>query len=177
MKYKDFLTDIFRFPFHKKKFVFLISACLLMVSFTATAAKVSVQQTEAAEAKQLIKQAEKLTRRGELVEAENLLRGIIERSPENSAAKLALGYNLLKQRRLVEAYDLSIEVARAEPKNSRAFAVLGAALLSAGAGAFLHATPRTREVTTKDDASSLITNDSLGLFRWRVVRLREGSLF
>ena len=132
MKYADFLTDVFQFPFHKKKVIFLISACLLMVSFTATATKVSVQQTEAAEAKQLIKQAEKLTRRGELVEAENLLRGIIERSPENSAAKLALGYTLLKQRRLVEAYDLSIAVARAEPKNSRAFAVLGTALLNAG---------------------------------------------
>jgi len=132
MKYKDFLTDVFRFPFHKKKFVFLISACLLTASFTALAADGNIQQTEAAEAKQLIKQAEKLTRRGEFIEAENLLRGVVERSPENSAAKLALGYNLLKQRRLVEAYDLSIEVARAEPKNSRAFAVLGAALLSAG---------------------------------------------
>ncbi len=101
MKYKDFLTDVFRFPFHKKKFVFLISAYLLMVGLTALAANGNIQQTEAAEAKQLIKQAEKLTRRGEFIEAEKILRGVVERSPENSAAKLALGYNLLKTRRFV----------------------------------------------------------------------------
>ncbi len=82
MKYKDFLTDVFRFPFHKKKFVFLISACFLTAIFTASAANGNVQQTEAAEAKQLIKQAEKLTRRGEFIKAENLLRGVVESSPK-----------------------------------------------------------------------------------------------
>jgi len=130
MKCKDFRAFVFQFPFHKKKFVNLISVCLLAVSFAA--ANDNVQQIESNEAKQLIKQAEKLTRRGELLEAEKILRGVIERNQKDSSAKLALSYNLLKQRNLIEAYGISVEVAKAEPNNSRAFAVLGATLLNAG---------------------------------------------
>ncbi len=130
MKFKDFGAFVFQFPFHKKKFIGLILVCLLTVGFAA--ANDNVQQSESDDVKQLIKQAEKLNRRGELPEAEKILRGIVERNPKNSVAKLALGYNLFKQRNIIEAYDLSLEVAKAEPKNSRAFAVLGATLLNAG---------------------------------------------
>ncbi len=130
MKYEDFRAFIFQFPFHKKKFINLVSICLLSINLAA--ANAAVGQSEADEARQLIKQAEKLMRRGEFQAAEKILRPIIERNPQDSAAKLVLSYNLLKQRILVEAYEISIEVARAEPKNSRAFAVLGATLLNAG---------------------------------------------
>lgn len=95
-------------------------------------AESSVQQKEAESAQKLIKQAEKLTRRGEFYEAEKILRRAAQSYPQNSKIKLNLAYNLLKQRRLLDAYDFSFAVAKAEPNNSYAFAVLGATLLSAG---------------------------------------------
>ncbi|MGI8786919.1 MAG: aspartyl protease family protein [Pyrinomonadaceae bacterium] len=130
MKCKDLLTKIFQIPFRKKKFVYLVSIYLLTANFAAASGE--IQQADATESRQLVKQAEKLTRRGEAQEAEKILRGIVERNPKDSAAKLALGYALLKQRRLNEAYTLSFEVAKSEPTNAHAFAVLGATLLSAG---------------------------------------------
>lgn len=130
MKYEDFRAFVFQFPFHKKKFAGSFFICLFIVGFAT--ANDSVGQNKTNESRQLIKQAEKLARRGELPEAEKILRGIVELNPQDSAAKLALGYNLLKQRNLVEAYNLSYEVAKAEPGNSRAFAVLGATLLNSG---------------------------------------------
>ena len=134
MKYKDFSAVVSWFPFHKKKFIRIISICLLAVCFAlpAVAANDDVRQIEPGDSKQLIKQAEKLTRKGKLEEAEKILRGIVERNSKDTKAKLVLGYVLLKQRRILEAYDFSIAVAKAEPKNSYAFAVLGATLLSAG---------------------------------------------
>ncbi len=129
MNFIIYLTSGFQFPFHKHKFGGLVLLCCLAAGFAS--ANESVGQTSA-ELRRLVKQAEKMTRRGDLPEAEKLLRDVIEGNPKNSAAKLALGSNLLKQRRIAEAYTLSVEVARAEPKNSRAFAVLGAALLNAG---------------------------------------------
>lgn len=130
MNLKICLINALTLPFHKKKFSVLLSICLLAAA--AAAANESVGQAKSAESRQLIKQAEKMTRRGELPEAEKILRELVETNPRNSAAKLALGRNLLKQRRITEAYNLSYEVARSEPKNARAFAVLGTALLFAG---------------------------------------------
>ena len=129
MNFRIYLTSSLRFPFQRQKFGGLILFCCLATGFAS--ANESVGQTSA-ELRRLVKQAEKMTRRGDLTEAEKLLRGVIESNPKNSAAKLALGNNLLKQRRIAEAYTLSVEVAQTEPKNSRAFAVLGAALLNAG---------------------------------------------
>jgi tetratricopeptide (TPR) repeat protein len=104
---------------------------------------------EAGEAKQLVKQAEKLTRKGKLEEAEKTLRDIVKSNPKDSRAKLSLGYVMLKQRRLIEAYDISSEVARAEPKNSYAFAVLGTTLLNAGnfrdAKSLFYQCPKTQQ--------------------------------
>jgi len=132
MKYKDLRAVFFRFPFHKKKFICIISTCLLTFCFTLPAGANDDVEIETGNSKQLIKQAEKLARKGKLEEAEKILRGIVERNPKESRAKLVLGYVLLKQRRLLEAYDFSFEVAKEEPKNSYAFAVLGATLLNAG---------------------------------------------
>lgn len=108
--------------------IFLLIVCLSAVGW----AESNVQENEVESAPKLIKQAEKLTRRGEFYEAEKILRRAIDNYPQNSKAKLNLAFNLLKQRRLLDAYNTSFEVARAEPGNSYAFAVLGATLLSAG---------------------------------------------
>lgn len=128
MRFKGFLTGVFGFPFHTKH---LITYCLI-VSLSAIAAANTDTQPTPDDTKQLIKQAEKLRQRGEIVEAEKILRRVLEINPQESKAKLNLANLLLKQRRLIEAYDLSIAVATAEPKNSFAFAILGATLLSAG---------------------------------------------
>lgn len=91
-----------------------------------------VLQVNVDDAKQLIKQGEKLARRGNLAEAERTLRRALVVSPSNSLAKLKLAFVYIKQRRLLSAYDLSFEVAKAEPENSYAFAVLGTTFLNAG---------------------------------------------
>lgn len=130
MRFRIFLTDLLQFPFHSKRLIFITLVCLPAIAFSFTAAAGGQQPTD--DTRQLIKQAKKLTRKGEYGEAEKLLRRIIEINPQATNAKLNLAYNLLKQKQLVEAYKFSIEVARAEPKNSYAFAVLGMVLLSAG---------------------------------------------
>jgi tetratricopeptide (TPR) repeat protein len=132
MKFTDFRMKNF-LPFRLKHSSALVCACLLIFAFSTFAfAAGDIQQIDAESVKQLIKQADKLTRRGELNEAEKLLRRIIEQNPKESRAKVKLAYVLLKQRRLVDAYNLSFDVAKAEPKNSYAFAVLGLTLLDVG---------------------------------------------
>lgn len=136
MKYEDLRASFFQFPGYfkyTKKIVCLISACVMTANFAVSAAaNANTPQVKTGESKQLIKQAEKLTRKGEFEKAGQILRNVIERDAENSRAKLSLSYVLLKQRHLLEAYDLSFEIARSEPKNSYAFAVLGAILLNSG---------------------------------------------
>jgi len=131
MKYENFAGGILQIPFRRKKNICLVLICLI---FAVCVVSVTAQnpQTEIATSKELIKQAEKLTRKGEFEKSEQILRVVIERNPQESKAKLALSYVFLKQRRLLEAYDWSVAVAQAEPKNSYAFAVLGATLLNAG---------------------------------------------
>lgn len=128
MKLQSFAVRFFRFPFHSKH---LLTYCLIFSLSIAAAANGDTQPTPD-DTKQLMKQAEKLTRRGEIVEAEKILRRILEINPNESKAKLNLANILVKQRQLVEAYNLSFAVAKVEPQNSFAFAVLGATLLSAG---------------------------------------------
>ncbi len=133
MKYKVFLTGVVQFPFHDKRLSGLICVGLLIAGFAvSTPANDDTNQTNSEDARQLIRQAEKLTRKGEMAQAEEFLRRALKVNSQDSKAKLALAYVLMKQRRLVEAYDLSFETAKAEPKNSYAYAVLGATLLSAG---------------------------------------------
>lgn len=89
-------------------------------------------QVEPESLRQVIKQADKLARKGNLIEAEKLLRRALELNPKENRAKIKLAYVLMKQKHLLEAYDLSLAVAKAEPENAYAFAVLGATLLNAG---------------------------------------------
>jgi len=130
MKFDVFLNDIFFLPFRVRRLIG-VSLMTAFFSFPAISAE-DVQQTGADESVQLIKQAGKLSKKGDYVEAEKLLRRAVELDPNASAAKLKLAYMLVKQRRLIEAYDLSFPVAKAEPKNSYAYAVLGMTLLNAG---------------------------------------------
>ncbi len=133
MKYKVFLTGVVQFPFHIKRLTNLICIGLLVIGLTiSTSANDDTQQISSDDTRQLLKQAGKLTRKGDVAEAEKLLRRVLKIDSRESKAKLALAFVLLKQRRLIESYDLSLEVAKAEPKNSYAFAVLGSILLSAG---------------------------------------------
>ena len=91
-----------------------------------------VQTANPDDARRLVKQADRSIKRGQLVEAEGLLRRAIEANPRDSIAKLRLAFVYLKLRRLVDAYELAMPVAKADPKNAYAFAVLGATMLSAG---------------------------------------------
>lgn len=91
-----------------------------------------IQQVNGDDFRALLKQGDKLVRRGEYVEAEKIFKRAIEIDPGHSGAKLKLAFVHVKQRRLRDAYDLSFTVAKAEPNNANAFAVLGATLLSAG---------------------------------------------
>lgn len=91
-----------------------------------------IQQINTESPRQLVKKADKFIKKGNLIEAENLLLKAIDAGPDSSEAKLRLAYVRVKQRRLVDAYDISFKIAKAEPKNSYAFAVLGATLLGAG---------------------------------------------
>lgn len=132
MKFRILDAGVFRFPFQTRRFAVLaIMAVFVLGLPTVNQASDDVQQLEE-DTRQLIKQADKLARKGETAEAEKILRGIIEKNSRHSTAKLKLAYLLLKQKQLVEAYNLSFEIAKAEPKNSYAYAVLGATLLSAG---------------------------------------------
>ncbi len=131
MKYKCFLLDIFQVLFHIKRLIILSLICLLLGTSNVFAAG-GIQQTAAGDARQLLKQAKKLTDKGEFAEAEKVLRRVIEINPLDAKAKLNLAYVLVKQRQLLEAYNFSIEIAKAESANSYAFAVLGTTLLSFG---------------------------------------------
>ncbi|MEP7211539.1 MAG: aspartyl protease family protein [Acidobacteriota bacterium] len=112
-----------------------IPAVLLMIvaaAFAAAARDGDVQQVDGDDTKQLIRQSDKQLRRGNLPEAERILRRALLLSPNNSRAKLKLAFVNIRQRRLVDAYNISFEIARDEPDNSYAFAVLGTTLLNGG---------------------------------------------
>ncbi len=106
---------------------------LIAVVFTASAfAFGDIQQVNGDDFRTLLKQGDKLVRRGEFFEAEKIFKRAIEINPSHSGARIKLALVHVKQRRLGEAYDLLLPIAKAEPKNSSAFAALGATLLSAG---------------------------------------------
>lgn len=117
-------------PFRIKR---LANISLVLFLFTAASVfATDVQQTGAEDVRQLRKQAQKLLRKGDFVQAEKFLRRAVEIDPRSSPSKLELANVLLKQRQLLEAYEISFAIAKAEPANSDAFAVLGATLLNAG---------------------------------------------
>lgn len=132
MKYSVLNVRAFRFPFRLRHFATAVLATFIIFILSDSGwANDEIKEFDE-NTRQLIKQADKLTRKGNLAEAEKILRQIVEKNPAQSAAKLKLAYLLLKQKQIVEPYQIALEVAKAEPRNSFAFAVLGKALLSAG---------------------------------------------
>lgn len=128
MRFIVFPKNVFFLPFLFERFIIPGFICLLLGAATFA----DVGQTSGEDARRMYKQAQKLTKKRQFIEAEKLFRRAIEINPRASDAKLALAHLLNKQRRLIEAYELALEVARSEPKNARAFAVLGSTLLGAG---------------------------------------------
>lgn len=112
----------------------LAALLILLIAFaTAVAAGPGdIQKAETETSRQLLKQAEKLIRKGEQIEAERLLLRAIEIAGEDSFPKLRLAQLYVKQRRHTEAYNIALSVATAEPKNAYAFAVLGSTMLGVG---------------------------------------------
>lgn len=129
MKNENFRMNAVKFPFLKK---FLCLLSVLAMSAAISLAGTNSLNADDEDAKELIKQAEKLTRKGKVSEAEKILRRAIVQYPNDSPAKLSLAYLLLKRKNLTEAVDLTFPVAQAESENSFAFAILGMIYLNAG---------------------------------------------
>ncbi len=79
-----------------------------------------------------LKSAEKLLRKGEIVQSEEILRRYLASCPNSVNAKLSLSYLLMKNRKFTESYKIAFEVAKNDNKNARAFALIGNALLNEG---------------------------------------------
>lgn len=122
----------FDFPLSCQTGIVWTGLFLLLFCLPLWAASEDTLQIEPQDSRVVVKQAEKLVRKGNLIEAEKLLRRVIEQNPQENRAKIKLAYVLMKQKRLVEAYNFSLAVAKAEPQNAYALAVLGATLLNAG---------------------------------------------
>jgi predicted Zn-dependent protease len=114
----------FQLPFRFRRSVLLLT----FLAFIAlpVLANDDVQVTSD-DAKSLVKQAEKLIRKGDFAGAEQLFKRAIDARPTDPEIKLKLASLYVKTRRYVEAYEISFPIARGDQKNSFAFAVLGAA--------------------------------------------------
>ena len=122
-----------RFSFQPKWFtrftwIGLIWLCFAAAGFAAD----DVQQGSVLDSKQLIREAEKLTRRGYFIDAEKLLRQAIAQDGNDPKARLSLGFVLLKQRRFADTYSIGYDIAQNDRKNSRAYALVGMSLLNFG---------------------------------------------
>ena len=132
MRFNDFRTEISLPTRIKRLKIPLLVFSLILAFATFALAENDVQQVDVEEVKKLLKQADKLTKKGSFIEAEKILRQLLEQNPQNSKVKINLAYVLMKQRRLYESYTFSFDVAKNEPENSYAFAVLGMTILNAG---------------------------------------------
>lgn len=121
-------------PFPTRGFFDALATVVLILSFcfTAIAGPEDIQKVDVETSRQLVKQADKLIRKGDLIEAEKLLLKAVDIAGDDSYPKLRLAHLYIKQRRLTDAYDLTYPIAKAEPKNSYAFAVLGTTMLGGG---------------------------------------------
>lgn len=129
MKIYHVVTCFVDLPFLIKR---LAAAGVIVLAAAAFGFASDIQTVDADNFRQLVKQGDKLVKRGDYIGAEAALRRAAELNPQDTSVKLKLAFVYVKMRRLRDAYDLSFETAKAEPKNSYAFAVLGATLLAAG---------------------------------------------
>ena len=111
----------------------LLIILALLFSVAASGSQLpDVQKADVESSRQLVKQAEKLIKKGSLIEAEKILLRAISVAGPDSFPKLKLAQLYVKQRRLTEAYEICYPIAKAEPKNSYAYAVLGSTMLGVG---------------------------------------------
>lgn len=115
----------------KGRFIGLSTILALLILSVAAMAS-DVQKLDVQSARQLVKQADKLIKRGNFVEAEKLLLRAVDAAGPDTFPKLRLAQLYIKQRRLTEAYELAFPVAESEPKNPIAFSVLGNTMLGVG---------------------------------------------
>lgn len=123
------------FRFRRNRLVGIL--CILFFCLSALFAEAADAlpdsgQTVSKETRKQLKRARKMIRKGELVEAETMLRQILNRAPGNADAQLNLARVYLKKKDLLEAYKLSYGVALKDPDNAFAFAILGKVLLESG---------------------------------------------
>lgn len=131
MVYEKYWSSFFEIPFRKNRLVSLVF--MFVLSFSSFVfAENDTYQTNYKNAKKQLKQAEKLIRKGELGEAETVLRQILQKDPQMADAKLHLARIFLKQKQITKAYNLAFEVALKDPDNALAFAILGKAFLGTG---------------------------------------------
>lgn len=120
--------------------------------------------------KTLVKQSDKLRKKGDYAGAEEKLKRAIEARPSDTSYKLKLAFLYIKMRRLVEAYELSFPIAKSEPDNSYAFAIVGTVYL--GAGRFTEA--RTLLINSiKLDNSQSLAWAGLGLLDFYENKITE----
>jgi tetratricopeptide (TPR) repeat protein len=119
-------------PNHRFQRPFVLLLIILFLSLPAAASLALTPADVNDESRKLVKEADRLIRKGKLDEAQKLLKQAIEVAGTDSFPKLKLAQLYVKQRRLIEAYELAFPIAKAEPKNSYAFAVLGMTMLGAG---------------------------------------------
>ncbi|HRH40864.1 MAG TPA: aspartyl protease family protein [Pyrinomonadaceae bacterium] len=127
------LATRIQFPFQSKRvlrftWISIILLCLSLIGW----ANDEVRQPDVKNPKELIKQAEKFVRKGNLLDAEKILVDIIDKDSTNAKAKLVLSHIYLKQRKLIESYNLAFDVAKNDPKSARALALIGMVLLNNG---------------------------------------------
>lgn len=106
--------------------------CLLVVICWISVFAENDVQTQIEDERQFLKNSEKMIRKGEINQSEELLRRYLLGNPTSVKAKLLLSYVLLKKRNFVESYKISFEIAKNDNKNARAYALVGNALLNEG---------------------------------------------
>jgi tetratricopeptide (TPR) repeat protein len=131
MSFNNTLLGICRFSLLRRRRLTAF-ICLAVMGLASFAFASDDEPIPVEDSRQQIKRAEKLSRRGEFVEAEKILRSVMQTSPGNPKVSLSLARLLLRQKRIPEAYNLAFEVAKSNPRNSYAFAIVGDALLSIG---------------------------------------------
>lgn len=110
---------------------FLFGVLLIFAGAPAVFSNAAPQPTPET-SKQIIKQAKKLERRGDLSGAESSIASALLSTPEDVSLKLALASVYLKQKRVLKAFDIAFPIARDDPKNAEAFAILGTVYLATG---------------------------------------------
>jgi len=108
-------------------------SCVFVLTCVLAAFGTNISQTsDPSDSRRVLKAAKKLILKGDLIEAERILREGLVASPNDPNLKLRLAFALMKMRVLGEAYELTFEVAKADKGNADALSLLGAILLTGG---------------------------------------------